>query len=443
MEKKKKISPFLIIIISFVSIILIGTILLLLPFATKEGIKLGFVNALFMATSSVCVTGLVPTATSVADTYTMFGQIVIYVLIEIGGLGFVNISMFVLYLLGLRINQADRFLLREALNLDSTRGILKLLRATFLISFCIQLLGAIGNFFIFRNDFPTDKAIWISIFHAGSAFNNAGLDVIGSSSLMPYKGHLLLNLNTMALIILGGIGFIVIYEIFLYPKTKRLSIHTKIVLKMTLLLLVLGTILLKITEGSAMTWLQAAFQSTTARTAGFSTYDFSKISLPGALIFCFLMYIGASPAGTGGGIKTTTFFTAAKYIGSFARGTRPVTHNREISKDSISKTFVLIVLSIVYLAMIVLFVSVIEQLNTASEDADLIKIMFETLSAFSTVGNSEGITPTLHWVSKILISATMLIGRLGPITIISLLNKRWNKEGTEPVSYLEEKIIIG
>ena len=442
MEKKKKISPFLIIIISFVAIIFIGTILLLLPFATKEGIKLKFIDALFMSTSSVCVTGLTSTTTSIYDTFTLFGQIVIYVLIEIGGLGFVNISMFVLYLLGLRINQADRFLLREVLNLDSTRGILKLLRATFLISFLFQLLGAIVNFLIFRNDFPLGRAIWISIFHAGSAFNNCGLDVIGSESLMAYKDHLLLNLNTMTLIILGGIGFIVIYEIFLYPKTKKLSIHTKIVLKMTLLLLVLGTVLLKITEGSGMTWLQAAFQSATARTAGFSTYDFTKISLPSALIFCALMYIGASPAGTGGGIKTTTFFTATKYIGAFAKGTRPITHKREISKDSISKAFVLIVLSIAYLTTIVFFISIIEELNTSS-DTNLIKIMFETLSALSTVGNSEGITPTLHWLSKILISASMLIGRLGPITIISLLNKRWNKEGTDPVTYLEEKIIIG
>ncbi len=441
---KKKLSPYIIIIISFAAMILIGSFLLMLPFATKGDYTLSYIDSLFTATSAVCVTGLV-SVESVASIYTLFGQIIIYLLIQVGGLGFVTLVLFAFYLLGMKIGINDRFLLKEALNQNTMSGLVKLLKSTVIISFSVQIVGAVINFIVFSNDFETGKAIWVSIFHAASSFNNAGFDILGSNSLMAYKDNVLLTLNTSFLIIAGGIGFIVIYDLLKHKKWKKLSIHSKIVLKTTLILLLAGTILFKITEGSNMTWLQAFFQSTTARTAGFSTFDWRLATNAGALIVCVLMYVGASPSSTGGGIKTTTLYTLYKYATSFARGKKTITHQREISKSSIAKAFALIILSISFIITMILFITFIEKFNDVglTQSDYFQRIVFEVFSAFGTVGNSMGITQGLHWLSKLLITLTMLFGRLGPITVISVLNKSWSGENEGQVKYLEEKIIIG
>ncbi|MDD2258369.1 MAG: potassium transporter TrkG [Bacilli bacterium] len=441
---KKQLSPYIIIIISFAAMILVGSFLLILPFATKENYTLSYIDSLFTATSAVCVTGLV-SVESIASTYTLFGQIIIYLLIQIGGLGFVTLVLFAFYLLGMKIGIGDRFLLKEALNQTSMSGLVRLLKSTIIISFSIQLIGAIINFTVFSQFFEPLKAIWVSIFHAASSFNNAGFDIIGSTSLMAYKDNILLTLNTSFLIITGGIGFIVIYDLLKHKKWKKLSIHSKIVIKTTFILLLFGTLLFKITEGNNMTWLQAFFQSTAARTAGFSTFDWRLATNAGALIVCVLMYVGASPSSTGGGIKTTTLYTLYKYVISFARGKKTITHQREISKSSISKAFALIILSISFIILIILLITFIEKFNDVglTQSEYFQKIVFEVFSAFGTVGNSMGITKGLHWLSKLLITLTMLFGRLGPITVISVLNKSWNIENEGHIKYLEEKIIIG
>lgn len=442
---KNKISPYIVIILGFIGVIFLGTMLLLLPFATKENVNLKFIDALFTATSAVCVTGLsaVPT---LAGTFTLFGKIVIATLIEIGGLGFVTIVIFVFTLLGLKIGMQDRFLIKESLNQNSLKGMVRLVRFAVFVTLLIQGMGAIINFLVFKQYFSFWNAFGISIFHAISSFNNAGFDLfVEGHSLIPYQ-HPLLLINTALLIIIGGIGFIVINDIVTHKSWKKLSIHTKIVLFTSLGLIVFGMVILKILEWNNISWLQAFFTSVAARTAGFSVVDFNLFSSSALLIVMGLMYIGASPSSTGGGVKTTTFYTVFKYVASFSRGHSPVTFHRKIASGSVIKAFILIVFSLSFIFLAIFTISITEGVNTniaGSSGEVLKKLVFEVFSAFGTVGNSMGITPSLSWSSKLVLCFTMFFGRLGPITIISAWNRNWNMESNKGIKYIEEKIIIG
>lgn len=433
-------------ILGFTAVIIIGTLLLLLPFSTVSGYKLSIIDAFFTSTSAVCVTGLlsVPTVTGV---FTLFGQIVILLLIEIGGLGFVTIVIFIFTLLGLKIGIKDRFLIKESLNQNSLKGMVKLVRVTVLITLIIQFIGAILNFLVFKNYYNFWSAIGVSIFHSVSAFNNAGFDLFTEGqSMLPFKNNLLLNINTSILIILGGIGFIVIYDILKNKRWKKLSIHSKIVIKTSLGLIIAGTLLLKILQWNNITWLQAYFNSVSARTAGFSTVNFNTFSNSALLIIMILMYLGASPTSTGGGIKTTTFYTAFKYITSFALGKQTIAYNRKIAQGSVVKAFILIVFSLTFVLVVIFLINFIETFNPRVMDGQHVyftKIVFETFSAFGTVGNSMGITVDLHWLSKLILCITMLFGRVGPITVISVWNKQWNANSKNQIDYIEERIIIG
>jgi trk system potassium uptake protein TrkH len=432
-------------ILGFTLVILMGALLLMLPFATVDGYKLSFIDALFTSTSAVCITGLlsVPTITTV---YTLFGKIVIVFLIEIGGLGFITIATFIFSLLGVKIGMKDRFLIKESLNQNSLKGMVRLVRMTVTVALTVQLIGAIINYIVFSQDYNFWSSVGISVFHAVSAFNNCGFDLFsGGVSLTPYRDNVLLNLNTTALIIIGGIGFIVIYDILKNKSWKHLSIHTKIVLKTSLLLIIVGTILLKIGEGNNITWLQAYFNSVSARTAGFATVNFNTFTNVSLLVMMILMFIGASPASTGGGIKTTSFYTIYKSISSFARGKDPISHNRKVASSSVMKAYVLTISAIAAIIICALVISFIETFNpNATNDAKyLVKILFETVSAFGTVGNSMGLTPSLHWLSKLILCLLMFFGRLGPITIISVWNKHWTVETYNGIKYIEEKMIIG
>lgn len=443
---KKKLSPSLIIILGFLSVIIIGTMLLLLPFATKNNYQLSFIDAFFTSTSAVCVTGLVPVS-SVYDVFTIFGKIVIILLIEIGGLGFVTITIYIFSILGFKIGMNDRFLIKESLNQNSLKGMVRLVKFTVSTTLIIQTFGTLINLLIYTRDFPFFQALGISAFHSISAFNNAGFDILPyGNSLMFYQNNILLNINTSLLIIIGGIGFIVIEDILKKKRFKKLSIHSKIVLKTTLSLIVIGTIILKITEGNHITWLQAFFSSVSARTAGFQTVNFNSFTNLGLLLIMIIMYIGASPSSTGGGIKTTTFYTIGKYITSFAKGEQPVIYNRKIVNQSIIKAFILVVFSISFIILMIGSISFIEKFNPRVVDDQyhyFVKISFEVVSAFGTVGNSMDITANLHWLSKLLLSITMFFGRLGPITIMSIWNRHWNVENYHNVKYLEETIIVG
>lgn len=444
--KIKKLSPYLIFIIGFAILIISGTILLMLPFATYEDYQLSLIDAIFTSTSAVCVTGLL-SVPSVSGVYTLFGKIVIILLVEIGGLGFITITTFLFSLFGVKIGLKDRYLIKESFNQNSLKGMVRLVRTAVIITLTVQLIGACINFIIFIQDYQFWDALGMSVFHAISSFNNAGFDLFGQGkSLYAYKDNLLLNLNTSTLIIIGGLGFIVMNDIIHYKSWKKLSIHSKIVIKTSIFLIIIGMLLLKIGEGSKMTWLQAYFNSVASRSAGFVTVDVAMFTNFSLLTMLILMFIGASPSSTGGGIKTTTFYTVLKTILSFGRGKKTLTYNREISRSSISKAFIIIVSAMIIIIFSVMAISLIESYNplVINDTNYLIKIAFEVVSAFGTVGNSMGITASLHWLSKLIICFVMFFGHLGPITIISILNKHWTADHeVSHVTYLEEKIIIG
>ncbi len=437
-------TPYLTIFISFLGVILVGTLLLMLPIATHDGEKLNFVQALFTATSAVCVTGLscVP---NLAVTFTLFGKIIIAILIEIGGLSFLTIAVFFFILTGAKVGISNRFLLREALNQNTSANIVKLIKKIVSISFVIQIIGTIFNILIlaifYRERFTFIESIGMGVFHAISSFNNAGFDVFGTSSSMITMsganiGDVLLNINTMILIILGGIGFIVISDVLKKKRWKFFSMHTKIVLLVTTILLVGGTLLFYFTNNN-MTFLQAMFQSVSARTAGFATIDMNELSSFGYLLMITLMLIGASPCSTGGGVKTTTLFVMICTIFYFAQGKKPKAFKRSIADSSVFKAFTLFSIAIIYVAIICGVISLLDP------GVAIRKIIFEVVSAFGTVGLSMGITTTLSMGSLVALCLTMFFGRLGPLTIINLWNSNWMAESNEGVHYIEEKVIIG
>ncbi|MGM9900200.1 MAG: TrkH family potassium uptake protein [Bacilli bacterium] len=451
MKKKKKSSPFLIILLSFVIIIFLGTICFMLPFAST-GDNLTFVEALFTSTSAVCVTGL-SVIPNIGETLTLFGKIVLATLIEIGGLGLITLTLFVITILGIKISIRNKFLLREALNQDSTVGISGILKAIVLITFSIQIVGTIINFFILKYSVGFDglgytdiQILGYSAFHTISSFNNAGFDLFGASSLTDtmFSTNVLFNLNTMVLIILGGLGFIVILDLLSFKRWKNLQLHTKIVLITTLFLIIIGTLLLwGLTD---MNFLQALFQSVSARTAGFATKDLSEIrGTPGFIIHIILMFVGASPCSVGGGIKTTTLFVLIISMFSYATGKKPIVFNRRIASASVIKAFTLVVLALSFIFTMSIIVSTIELnfgiLQNKSHGLD--EIIFEVFSAFGTVGNSTGITCELTVPSQLILCIVMFTGRLGPLTIMNLWNRHWLVDNTSDVKYVKKSIIIG
>lgn len=442
MVKLRKMSPAITIALSFFGVIVTGTILLILPISIAQGQTLTLIDAFFISTSAVCVTGLVPVA-NVGLNFTPFGKFVIALLVQVGGLGSVTIMIFVLTVLGLKIGISERFLIKEALNQNTASGVVRLIKRIVKITAVIECIGFLFNFIVFSADYPFWEAVGISAFHAVSSFNNAGFDILGyETSLIPYAGNVLLNINTSALIILGGLGFIVIYDVITNRHWRDLSIHSKIVLKMTLSLLVIGTLLLKLLEGNNITWLEAFFQSVTARTAGFATVNFTTFRSVSILVMIVLMFIGASPVSTGGGIKTTTFYTMIKSVISFSRGRKTITHNRRILEETKLKAFTLTVLAVMAVLIVCFALLAIEDHNP-NYQASMTNILFESTSAFGTVGLSMGITPMLFPISKFILCILMFTGRLGPLTIFSLWNRNWNRPSKNDVEFIPERIIIG
>lgn len=452
MKKKKNFSPFLTIILSFLIVIWTGTILLLMPFATKSGLPgLTFIEAFFTSTSAVCVTGLT-VVPDVGATLSLYGQIVLACLIEIGGLGFITITLFVFIILGMKIGIKNRFLMKEALNQDTPKGVVKMVKYTVLIAFTIQFIGAIFNFLILKftmnGMYSTIDALGLGIFHTISSFNNAGFDLFGSTSLTApvFADNILFNLNTAALIITGGIGFVVIFDIISTRNWKKFSFHTKIVLRTTFLLIISGTLLLWLLSFGEMNWLQAFFHSVSFRTAGFATVDIGNFkNSPAFILMIILMFIGASPCSTGGGIKTTTFFVLMRAIFSYATGRRIVTFHRAIDNKTVIKAFSLVVLAVVFTITITTIITILETgfgiiKNGTGNTQDII---FETFSAFATVGNSTGITSNLTWGSKLVLCLTMFCGRLGPLTIMNLWNRNWLVDNRSEVRYVEKSVVIG
>ena len=433
--KVKKIHPYMLIIFSFICVILVGTILLLLPISSADGKSIGFVDSLFMATSATCVTGLA--SVNVAYELSTFGKVVMCLLMEIGGLSIITIGVFIFSILGAKIGVSNRFLIKEALNQNSVKGIVSLVRKIIITALIIQTIGTIINMFAlvpYYNDFW--KGLGISIFHSVASFNNAGFDMFGYNSMMEFNNNVILNASTMLMIVLGAMGFVVIDDIITKRNWKKLTLHSKISIITTVFLIIGGTLLMKLSMNS-ISWLEALFTSITTRTAGFSTIDMSTLTPGGYSVVIMLMFIGASPISTGGGIKTTTFAVILISIVYFARGTKAKAFKRKIPETAIFKAFVLFSVAIMAICITVFMISV------AQPELEFRKVMFEVVSAFSTTGLSRGITTILNVPNKIILSVLMLFGRLGPLTIIGIVNKNWMTSSEESIQYVEESVIIG
>lgn len=426
----KKMTPAKVIALSFVTVILIGAILLTLPIASHEGIQVSFIDALFTSTSAVCVTGLVVVDT--ADTFNAFGQSVVAILIQIGGLGVTSLGVGLILIAGRRVGFKQRTLVREAWNINNFKGIVKLVKAVLLLTLIFEGIGALLSFIVFRQDYPTGQALGISMFHSIASFNNAGFDILGSfQNLIPYQNNLLLNLTTCVLIIFGGLGFLVILDLGQMRGFKHLTLHSKVVILTTVSLLVMGTLFLKGTE--EMTWLGAFFQSTSARTAGFCTYSIGELSNAGLWILTILMFIGASPGSTGGGIKTSTVFVLIQFTRSVVTNQHCKALKRSIPDEAIVKATIITLLALGIVGSGAFLLCVLEP------EYSFMQHLFEVTSAFGTVGLSTGITPSLSGWSKILLIVVMYIGRLGPLTIASL----WFVKNKSNLHYTEEMITIG
>ncbi len=426
----KKIAPAKIIALGFMMVILIGSILLSLPIFANEGVEVSFLDALFTSTSAVCVTGLI--AVDTADTFNVYGRAIVALLIQIGGLGVTSIGVGFILIAGKRVGLKQRTLVREALNLNSFQGIVRLVKAVLFMTMGFELVGALLSFIVFRADYNTWDAIGISVFHSIAAFNNSGFDILGNlQNLAPYKDNVLLNLTTCGLIIFGGLGFLVIIDMAKNRSFRKLTFHSKVVLTMTGSLLLIGTLLLKWTED--IPWLAAFFYSTSARTAGFSTYPLGSFTNAGLLVLVVLMFIGASPGSTGGGIKTTTLFVLMQSLRSTATNQHCQAFKRSIPCEAIMKAFMITLLSLGIVVGGTFALCVFEPQNT------FIQNIFEVTSAFGTVGLSTGITPGLTGASKLVLIIIMYIGRVGPLTVVTL----WFTKEKANIKYSEGLITIG
>ena len=427
----KRQSPARLIALGFISLILIGSILLRLPFCVKEGVHLSYIDSLYTSTSAVCVTGLI--AVDAGDTFTPLGQMILGLLMQTGGLGVTTVGAGLMLLMRKKVDLKERTLVKEALNVDSGKGLITLVKRIFIVTIVFETAGALLSLLVFIQDYPFPKALGISIFHSVAAFNNAGFDILGNfQSLVNYSDSIMLNIVTCFLIFFGGIGFLVIWELLEKKcRWKKLSMHAKIVLSVSGVLIVVGTVLIKATEN--VSWMGAVFNSISARTAGFSTYSLAGFSKSGLLVIMILMFIGSSPGSTGGGIMTTTFFVLLQGIRSSATNTSEKAFHYSIPKDAYKKASVIALIAASVIILGTYLMGIFEP------DVSFFDVFFEVTSAYGTVGLSTGITPGLSVPSKLLSIIIMYIGRLGPWTVATL----WHFSKGERVSFPEGNISIG
>jgi trk system potassium uptake protein TrkH len=434
-------TPAQILSLGYLIVILLGAILLTLPIATTDGQGMNFLDSFFTATSATAVTGLIVENTS--TFFTMFGQIVILCLIQIGGLGIMSMSTLFALLLGKKITLRERLIIQQDLDQFELSGIIRIVKYVIGVTFIIEGIGAFILFIRFLFDMPVGKALYFGIFHSISAFNNAGFDIFGNS-LENFTGDIVVNLVITSLIILGGIGFAVIAEVYSGKKFKNFSLQTKLVLSVTAILLVVGTIVSFVLEYSNPATIgnlplgdkiiASYFLAVTPRTAGFNTVPTG--ALRGSTIFftIILMFIGASPGSTGGGVKTTTFGALVAVLYSRATGRDDI----EIFKRRLGKETIYNALSIVLIAL--LLVVTVTMVLTITEDGEFLDLFFEAVSAFGTVGLSTGLTGSLSIIGRIVIILTMFAGRVGPLTIALAVGERKDKVN---IRYPKEKILVG
>ncbi len=443
-----------IIALGFLCAILLGTFLLTLPCSSASGAATSPADALFTATTSVCVTGLVTVPTYLH--WSLFGKIVILILIQLGGLGIISFTTGIMMVIGRKITLKDRILLEDALNLNTLSGLVKFLRKIFLGTFLVETAGAICYSFVFIPRYGLLRGCWYSLFHSVSAFCNAGIDILGDNSLGDYLTHPWMNGVTMTLIILGGLGFLVWWDILntwnaFRPKSltlkkffSRLHLHTKITLTATIALILIGGIAVFLLEydnpgtiGNLTLFekIQASFfQSVTTRTAGYATFSQTDLRSSTSMICLMLMFIGGSPIGTAGGIKTTTFILLALSTIATVKGREHVVvYGRTIPRKTVQKALAVTSVSFLALCLAIILMSV-------AEPAALLDIAYETTSAIGTVGLSRDFTPHLHMAGKLIIILCMYLGRIGPISLAIIFNSRAKRA---LIQYPEEDITVG
>lgn len=440
-----------IIMLSFLGAILLGSALLVLPFSTKSGESVDYIDALFTAVSATCVTGLVTLPT--VATWSVFGQIVILILIQIGGLGVITITAGFMVAIHRKMGLKDSQLLSDALNVSTLSGLAEFVKKMLLGTFIIEGVGALMYMIVFIPDFGA-KGIWISIFNSVSAFCNAGIDIVAENSLCNYATNPLVNVVTCLLIILGGLGYVVWWDIIRVLKdvkrTKfrcvfKLTLHSKIVLVSTFALILIGGISILAFEYNNPLTLRnynffdkmqiAFFQSITTRTAGFATLPQENLTSASSIICIILMFIGGSPVGTAGGIKTVTIVVLFATTIATVRGKNEVTlFQRNLSKQVTRKAVAVAFSSFIIVALSTILLSL-------STDAPALDVVFETVSATATVGLSRNLTSSLNVWGKLILSATMYFGRIGPISLATSFNLK--KENINIIKNPTEDVRLG
>ncbi len=455
LQKKRALSTAQIIALGFFGAILAGSFVLCLPVCSAEGTWTPYVDALFTSASSVCVTGL--TVMNTATDWSLFGQIVILLLIQCGGLGIITFVTFLMMLIGHKVTLSDRLLIEDAFNLNTLRGLIRFLKKVLLGTFVIEGIGAVCYMLVFVPEYGA-IGIWYAVFHAVSAFCNAGMDIIGSNSMMNYVTHPWMNLVTMVLTIMGGIGFVVWWDVLKVMREirngdvarsfffGRLKLHTKLVLCTTAVLILGGAILILAFEYSNPETLgglsfgnkimAAFFQSVTFRTTGFVTVSQSGLQDGTVLLGTVLRMIGGSPVGTASGIKTTTIAVAFFTIVATIRGREHVTvFGRTIPERTCRKAVSVVLVFASLLLVMIMLMSVIEP-------GSMKDVAFETVGALSTVGISRGYTHHLSLAGRLIIILCMYIGRVGPISMALAFGFNQRKVNSR-IRYPEEDITIG
>ena len=445
----KHLPPARIFILSFAGVILLGAFALWFPFSASKN-PLTFIDALFMSTSGVCVTGLA--TVDIGKDLSLIGQIITLVLFQIGGLGIITFSVFLFGIMGRGISFKEREIIQSVFMHTPRRDFLVILKSVLLFTLIIETVGTLLLFIRFSRDFSWGQALYTSVYHAVSAFNNCGYSLF-SDSLMGYQGDWIVNLTIMGLLILGGIGFVVLHELMAKWKgsQKRLSVHTKIVLITTGFLIVSGALLLYLFEQNeilkdldpATRILVCFFQSVSPRTCGFNTVDLALLTNGAILLIMILMFIGASPGSTGGGIKTTSAALLFLMIWNRFKGHDEVNvFNRTIPKEILTRTISIIIASAFSVSLItsVLLLAGGANLPPLESRHFFVEYLFETISAFGTVGLSMNVTPKLNEIQKIAVIIMMFAGRVGPLTLAFSLAAASSKG---EITYAEETVMVG
>lgn len=443
--KKIKLSPYILILLSFAIMMFLGALLLCLPLAQISGKSGNFLENLFTATSALCVTGLV--VNDISITYTIFGKIVILILIQLGGLGVLTVSSMVILSISRKMGYYTKKIVSEDINYNILTEIPRYLKNVSIVVFGIEFVGAVLLFFEFSKKMPFIQAVGYSIFHSVSAFCNAGFALF-SNNMENYTGNILINFVITSLIILGGLGFAAILDVYnVIKKTRRkLSTSTHLAIVMTIFLICFGAVMTFMLEYSNKgtigslnlhdKLLSSYFQSVTLRTAGFQTVDLATLTTPTIIIYLFLMFIGASPGSTGGGLKTTTLGILLLGVMNAITGREDIEYRRRrLSWQTFNKACAILMLSLFYLFVMIIIMSIFDS------SKGFLPLLFELISAFGTVGLSMGVTAKLSIISKLIIILTMYIGRVGPLTIMYALSKKKYREGK--YKYPEETILIG